>query len=203
MTLTTQPCRKNIVTRPQQQHEALQNGLWLKTWNKLELNIGTWNICSLYTAEALKMLINQLSVYKADIVALQQKHWTGSGILEKQDCTLFHSCDNKDQILDTGLLVSKRIKHLITDFKPITHRICTSRVRGKFFNYSIVHGHAPTKISDNEGKDGFFEAVQTAYDISPRNYIKIVLSNFNAQVSKEAVNFPIASNYSFTNDNGS
>ena len=57
---------------PWQQHEAIHKGLWLRTRNKLELNTGTWNVCSLHRAEALKMLINQLSAYKTDIVALQE-----------------------------------------------------------------------------------------------------------------------------------
>jgi len=74
------------------------------------------------------MLIKQLSAYKADTVALQEIRWTGSGILGKQDCTLFYSCDNKEHILGTGFLVSKRIKHLILDFKPTTPRICTLRM---------------------------------------------------------------------------
>ena len=152
------------------------------------------------------MLINQLSAYKADTVVLQDIHWTGSAILEKQDCTLFYSCDNKDHILGNGFLVSKRIKHLLMDFKPITPRICTLRIKGKFFNYSFINGHAPTEKSDNEEKDRFLDALETAYDTSPRNYIKIVLSDFNAQVGKEPVNFPTIGNYSLhslTNDNGS
>jgi exonuclease III len=90
----------------------------------------------LYTAGAFKTLISQLSVYKADIVALQEIRWTGSGILEKRDCTHFCSCDNKDYILGTGFLVSKRIKEA-----------------------------------------GFY-ALEAAYDISPRNGIKIVLGDF-------------------------
>jgi exonuclease III len=78
------------------------------------------------------MLIKQLSAHKADIVALQEIRWTGSRILEKQDCTLFYSCDNKEHILGTGLLVSKRIKCLILDFKPTTPRICTLRMGENF-----------------------------------------------------------------------
>ena len=159
----------------------------------------------MHRAGALKTLINQLSAYKADIVALQEIRWTGSGILEKRDCTPFYSCDNKDHILDTGFLVSKRIKHLITNFKPITPRICTLRIRGTFFNYSFLNGHAPIEISDEE-IDGFFDALKRAYDTSPRNDIKIVLGNFNAQVGKEPVNFPTIGNYSLynlMNDNGS
>jgi hypothetical protein len=110
----------------------------------------------LYTAGALKMLINKLSVYKADIVALQDTriYWTGTGILENRYCNFFYNCDNKVHILGAGFLVSKRIKHLIIDYKPTTPRNCTLRMRGKVFNYSIVNGHAPLDISDDEEKDG-------------------------------------------------
>ena len=135
------PIKKNIVMKPQgnearrisqQWHEAIHESLWLKTQNKSELNIGTWNVHSLYTARALKMLINWLSVYIMDIVALHEIWWTGSGILEKRDCTLFYSCDNEDRILGAGFIVSKRIKYLIINFKPIKSRIYILRMRGKF-----------------------------------------------------------------------
>jgi hypothetical protein len=63
-------------------------------------------------------------------------------------------------------------------------------MRGKLFNYSIVNGRVPTKTSSDEEKDRFFDGLETTYDISPRNDIKIVLGNFNAQVGKENVNFP-------------
>jgi len=88
----------------------------------------------------------------------------------------------------------------------MTPKICTLRIRGKFFNYNFVNDHEPTEISDDKEKQGFFDALEKAYDTSPRNYIKIVLSDFNAQVGKELVNFPTIGNYSLhslTNENGS
>ena len=42
---------------------------------------GTLKVHSLNTARVLKALINQLSAYKVDIVALQEIQCTGSGIL--------------------------------------------------------------------------------------------------------------------------
>jgi hypothetical protein len=115
-----------------------------------------WNVLSLYRSGALKTLIDQLNIYRVDIVALQEIQLIGNGTLERRDCTLFYSCDNKDHIVGSSFLVSKRIKHLIIDFIPISHRICILRMRGKFCTYSIVNGHAPTETSDDEGKDGFF-----------------------------------------------
>ena len=148
-------------------------------------------VLSFYAAGTLKTLIKQISAYIADTVALQEICWTGSGILVKQDCTLFYSCDNKDNLVGMGFLVSTRIKHLIIDFTPIAPKICALRMTGKFFNYSIVNGYAPTEIYDDDAdKDGFFDALERAYDISPRNYIKIVLDDFNAQVGKELSIFP-------------
>ena len=97
--------------------------------------------------------------------------------------------------MGTRFLGTNRIKHLIIDFKPITPRICTVSMKGKFLNYGIVNGLAPTEIPNDE-KDGVFVALERAYDISPRNNIKIVHGDFNAQVGKEAVNFPAVSNYS-------
>jgi len=105
--------------------------------------------------------------------------------------------------LGTGFLVSKRINHLIIDFEPFTPRICILRIRGKFLNYGIVNGHAPTETSDNEEMDGVFGALERTYDISPRNYIKIAIGDINAQVDKEAVNFHMTGKYSLTNNNGS
>ena len=63
-------------------------------------------------------------------------------------------------------------------------------MRGNFFNYSIVNGHTPTETSGDEEKDRFFDALESGHDISPRNYLKIVLIDFNDQVGKENVNFP-------------
>ena len=135
------PVKKYILKKPQrneawriswQRHWAIYKSLRLRTRNKLEFNIGTLNVRSLYIAEALRTLTNQLSAYKGEFVALQAIWWTGSRILDKWDCTLFYSCDNKDHILGMGFLVSKRIKRLIIDFKPITPKICTLRMRGIF-----------------------------------------------------------------------
>jgi hypothetical protein len=68
--LPTSPRKNNTVTKPQgneaeripgQRQEAVHEGHRLRTRNKLELNIDTWNVRSLYRAGALKTLINQLS----------------------------------------------------------------------------------------------------------------------------------------------
>jgi hypothetical protein len=62
--------------------------------------------------------------------------------------------------------VKKNFKHLVTDFKAVSTRICTLRIKGKFFNYTITNVHAPTEVSAEEEK----EASMTFY----RKYMKRV-----------------------------
>jgi hypothetical protein len=75
---------------------------------------------------------------------------------------------------------------------------------GGIFNYSIVTGHAPAEISDGERKKGFFDSLERAYDISQRNYIKVVAGDFNAQMGEKALIFSTVGRcnlYNLTNHN--
>jgi hypothetical protein len=39
------------------------------------------------------------------------------------------------------------------DFKAISTRICTLRIKGKFFNYTIINVHEPMEVSAEEEKE--------------------------------------------------
>jgi hypothetical protein len=80
-----------------------------------------------------------------DITAIQEIRRTGEGIIDKRNYTFFYGCDRKHHMFGTGFIVNKRIKHPVTDFKAKTPRICKTRVRGLFFNYSPICVHAATE----------------------------------------------------------
>ena len=40
---------------------------------------------------------------------------------------------NRNNTLGTGFLVSKRVKHMVMDFRAVNEKICSLRVRGRFF----------------------------------------------------------------------
>jgi len=93
------------------------------------LEVGSWNVLFLYQSGALKMLLSQLDSCKMDITAIQEIRMTGEGIIDKKNHTIFYSCDRKRHMFGTGFVVNKRIKHLVTDFKAKTPRICKIHVR--------------------------------------------------------------------------
>jgi len=71
-----------------------------------DLKVGSWNVLSLYQSGALKMLLSQLDSYKMDITAIQEIRWTGEGIIDKKNHTIFYSCDRKHHMFGTGFIVN-------------------------------------------------------------------------------------------------
>jgi exonuclease III len=151
------------------------------------------------------MLLSQLDAYKMDIIAIQEMRWTGEGIIDKKNHTIFYSCDRKHHMFGTGFIVNKRIKHLVTDFKAKTPRICKIRVRRLFFNYSFICAHAPTEEKDDDKKDTFYEDLDRTYEECPKRDIKIIIGVLNAKIGQEEMYRPITGKYSLhtlSNDNG-
>jgi hypothetical protein len=88
-----------------------------------------------------------------EITAIQEIRCTGEGTIDKKNHTIFYCCDRKHHTFGKGFIVNKRIKHLVTNFKVKTPRICKIRVRGLFCNYSL---HTPTEEKDEDEKDTIY-----------------------------------------------
>jgi exonuclease III len=147
-----------------------------------DIRVGSWNVLSLYQSGALKILLSQLDSYKMDITAIQEIRVTGEGIIDKKNHTIFYSCDRKHHMFGTGFIVNKRIKkHLVTDFKAKTPRICKIRVRGLFFNYSLICVHVPTEEKDDDEKDTFYEDLDQIYEECPKRDVKIIIGDLDAK----------------------
>ena len=143
--------------------------------------------------------------YKVHIIALQEIRWNGEGILEKQDHTILYSCEERLHFLGSGFVVKKKVRHLIIGFKADSSRICTLRIKDKFFNSAIINSHARNEVSEEEGKDDFYDLLEKTYEESPSHDVKIVTGDLNAQVGREEPYQPTIGKYSLhelTNDNG-
>lgn len=155
--------------------------------NKNDLRIDTWNVRSLYSPGSFRKLLDQHRKLKESIIAIQEIRWTGSGVMEKKEGTMFYSCDDSKHEFGTGFLVHKDLTHLVINFIPINPRLSVIRIKGRFFNYSLINGHAPTEESSEDLKDDFYDALEKVYDECPGNDVKIVLGDFNAQLGKESI----------------
>jgi len=75
----------NFSNEPQKEINDDETWMW-----KRNMNIGTWNVRSLFWSGAIKVLHNELSKLDFDVVALQETR-VGSGIQELDNFTLFNS----------------------------------------------------------------------------------------------------------------
>jgi hypothetical protein len=50
----------------------------------------------------------------------------------------------------TAFLVDLKFNHMVKNFTPINERLCIIRIKGRFFNYSLINIHAPTNDSEEE-----------------------------------------------------
>ncbi|XP_055691300.1 craniofacial development protein 2-like [Lutzomyia longipalpis] len=108
-------------------------------------------------------------------------------------------------MLGVGFLVSRKVKPAVIGFKPISERLCTLRVRGKFQNISLINVHAPTEDSSESEKDNLYDLVEQALNACPRYDVKIVLGDMNAKIGREPVHRRYTGDHSLhenSNDNG-
>ncbi|PNF26081.1 hypothetical protein B7P43_G06398 [Cryptotermes secundus] len=146
------------------------------------------------------MLLEQL-----DIAAIQELRWLGKGVMEKRDHVVFCSCQKKSHMFGTGFIVNKERKHLILDFQAKSHRTYKLRIKGKFFNYSLICAHAPTEDKSDEEKDSFYDELDEIYGKCPKRDCKIIIGDMNAKVGNEDIYRSVIGKHSLhnkSNDNG-
>jgi hypothetical protein len=118
---------------------------------------------------------------------------------------MYYCCQKSKHEFGCGFAVNSKIKHSVIDFKPITHRLCTLRVRKRFNNLSLTCAHAPTEERNEHIKDSFYEALNTVATRCPKNSIKILLGDFNPKVRFKDQDSSVVGNcglHEESNDNG-
>ena len=66
----------------------------------------------------------------------------------------------------------------------MTDRICVLRMKGKFFNNSLINAYAPTNDKPDNVKDEFYERLDKIYGECPKHDVKLVIGDANAQVGR-------------------
>ncbi|XP_060647400.1 craniofacial development protein 2-like [Drosophila nasuta] len=152
-----------------------------------DLRICTWNVRTLNWEGASIQLADALEKLKADITAIQEMRWTGQGCSKRANCDIYYSCHAERREFGCGFVVSRRLRHHVSNFTPVSERLATIRVKARFFNLSIICAHAPTEEKDDAAKDAFYARLEDTYDRCPNHDVKIILGDFNAKVGRERI----------------
>ncbi|KAL4152678.1 hypothetical protein QTP88_000511 [Uroleucon formosanum] len=102
-------------------------------------------------------------------------------------------------------MISDAILPWVISFTPVSDRLCILKLEGRFWDIVIINCYAPTEQGNNDIKCEFYEELERIYDTQPRNCIKILMGDFNAQIGREPLYRPIIGRESLhliSNNNG-
>jgi exonuclease III len=62
----------------------------------MDMRFGTWNVRSMYRAGLLRVVGEEISKYKLDLVGVQEVRWDGGGTEPTGEYTLFYGKGNEN-----------------------------------------------------------------------------------------------------------
>ena len=179
------------------------------SYTKKPLVISTWNVLSLVSdSSKLYQLSNNMTEYKLDLLGITETHMPGTGTMLLDSGALFIYSGRTDGIRrqGVGLALSKRVKNSLISYTTVSERILTARLHSRQINFSVTVAYAPTEDANDSVKDDFYQQLSDTLDQQPRQDVKLILGDFNAQVTSDCSLWPgIISKHSLhstSNDNG-
>jgi hypothetical protein len=109
-----------------------------------DLRLVTWIVRLLYRPKGLRITINELRKYKIAIAAIQETRWNESS----NGYNIYTSSLANYHEFGTAFLVDSKFNHMVKNFVLINERLCVIRIKGRFFNYSLINIHVPKNDSE-------------------------------------------------------
>ena len=110
----------------------------------MKMQVESWNVRTMLQAGKIVEIADELLKYDLDITALQEIRWKVYGRIKKPRYILLHSGAEKQDEQGVGFIIKSSLENSIIDFEPISSRLCKIRIKGKFYNTTVVNAYAPT-----------------------------------------------------------
>ena len=109
------------------------------------MKVGSWNVRMMLQAVKMEETADELLKYDLDIITLQEKRWKGYRRIRKLRYTLLYSGADKQGEQGVGFIIKRSLENSIIHFELINSRMCKVRIKGKFYNTTIVNINASTE----------------------------------------------------------
>jgi len=102
----------------------------------------------------LQAASRELSIYKLDLVGIQEVRWDKGGVVSAGDFNVFYGKERKNQ-LGTGLFVHHRIASAVTTVEILNDKVSYTVLRGRWCNFIVLNVYEPSEEKNYDSKDSF------------------------------------------------
>ena len=153
---------------------------------KTILNVGHWNVRTMYRGGAAAQIAREMERYQLDILGISECRWTGAGRLKMDiGCTVVYSGDEQRHEGGVAIMMSQQAVKSLMEWTPVSKRIIVARFFSRFRKVSIIQVYAPHNEKLDEEKDQFYQELQEVIDGCNKNDIIIVMGDLNAKVGED------------------
>jgi exonuclease III len=89
----------------------------------MDMRFGTWNVRSMYRAGSLRVVGEEISKYKLDLLGVQEVRCDGGGTERSGEYTFFYGKVNENHELGTGFFIQKRIISAVKKVESVSDRM--------------------------------------------------------------------------------
>jgi exonuclease III len=155
----TTPHNKKLIVMKVEQREKLDrfNDDGRKRSKDIKITLATWNVQTMVKPGKMKEIMEEIGKARVDVMAVQESRWQGQGRIDK-DFSLFYSGPKeRTGRYGTGFIINAKMRKRSLSFEPLSYRLCKLRLRGKFWNITLISTYAPMEDSPDAIKDEFYD----------------------------------------------
>ena len=147
------------------------------------INIGTWNVRSLYQTGKPDNVIAEAKRLKIDVLGLSEVRWCGRDRIRKDKYKLIYSGGDRHEY-GVGVLIRKNLSGMVTEVLPLSDRVIAICLNAKPKPITVIQVYAPTSESEDEEIERVYEDIEKAIKKIGKSNLVFVIGDFNAKVGR-------------------
>lgn len=125
------------------------------------INIGTWNVQSLFEAGKLANLNQEIRRLDIDILGVSKTWWPDNGMCIVTGGRFYYSGNqNKNHRNGVGIFITDKLSTSIIDFFPYSDRLALLKISARPVNLNVIQAYAPTSESTDQDIETFYDGLR-------------------------------------------